>query len=393
MADIDSGGDKNFNFMTMKTNCWLILGMMIAASSIAQTNTLPPIPAPIIAPVAPTTPAVKPVVEPVKPVEPVKHKKPAAPKRVALHETTVALVPGPAEVAVANLNVRGQAGLKGEVVSHLSKGEAVTVLSQINLDKHQVGEPAQWAKIALPASTHIWVNSQFIDGANKTVKPKKLNLRAGPGENYSVLGVIERGDAVKEITTKGAWTQIEPATNAYAFVAAMYLKQEASGSMATNVEPSTETEPVPMPTPTPVAEPQPIVTEPTNVAPVAAVDTNAPAPIEMATNTTAMVDTNLPPPPPRIVTHEGVVGHVDSIIAPTKYVLYDPATHQEINYLYTTSTNLDIGRYRNMRIVVTGEEGMAKRWNDTPVLTVQRILVLQTNVIPKVYYPAPRQRN
>ena len=54
--------------------------------------------------------------------------------------------------------------------------------------------------------------------------------------------------------------QIEAPTNAYAFVAAMYLKQEASGSIAANPAPSTETEPTPVPTP--VAETQPIVTEP-----------------------------------------------------------------------------------------------------------------------------------
>ena len=37
---------------------------------------------------------------------------------------------------------------------------------------------------------------------------------------------------VKEITTKGDWMQIEPPANAYAFVAAMYLKQETSGTLA-----------------------------------------------------------------------------------------------------------------------------------------------------------------
>ena len=116
----------------------------------------------------------------------------------------------------------------------------------------------------MPASAHVWVHTTFIDATNKTVLPKKLNLRAGPGENYSVLGVVERGTAVNEISTKGDWTQIEPPTNAYAFIAAMYLKQEASGNLATNPAPSTETETCPTPIPTPVAEPQPIVTEPTN---------------------------------------------------------------------------------------------------------------------------------
>ena len=374
----------------MKQNCWLILGLMVATGAFAQNNTnvpsadVQPIPPPAVSPAAEVAPAPAPMVEPVKKPAPARPKKI---KRAALKEPPVTLAPGAAEVAVANLNVRGQAGLKGEIVTHLSKGDAVVVLSQINLDKHSTGEPAQWAKIALPASVKIWIHSTFIDPATKTVSPKKLNLRAGPGENYSVLGVIERGTSVNEINTKGDWTQIEPPTNSYAFVAAMYLKQEASGNLATNPAPSTETEPMPVPTPTPVTEAPPVVSEPTSTA----MESNSAAPVVMDTNTPPVVDTN--PPPPRIVTHEGVVGHVGSIIAPTAYKLYDPETGQEINFLYTTSTNLDISRYDGMRIVVTGEEGLAERWGNTPLLTIQRIVVLETNAVPKVYIPTPRQRN
>jgi uncharacterized protein YgiM (DUF1202 family) len=368
MADIDSGGNKNFNFRNMKTNCWLILGMLMATSVLAQdnTNALPPIPAPLVAPPTETAPpAAATVVEPVKKPAPVKHKKHAAPKKA---------------VPVSHLNVRGQAGLKGEVIGHLTKGDAVTVVSQINLAKHPAGEPAQWAKIGLPASIKIWLNAKFIDATNNTVLSKKLNLRSGPGENYSVLGTIERGTVVNGITTKGDWMHIDPPTNAFAFVAAIYLKQEASGTLVTNAAPSTETEP----TPVPVVETPPIVSEPTNMVPIPA------APPIPATQASSVVDTN--PPPPRVVSHEGVVGHVDSVIAPTAYVLYDPATSKEINFLYTTSTNLDIGRYYGMRIVVTGEEALAERWPDTPLLTIQRIEVLATNATPKVYYPSPRQR-
>lgn len=381
--------------MTMKTNYWLILGVMIAASAVAQTNTntLPPIPAPLITPPMETAPAVNaPVVEPVKKPAPVKHKKTvAAPKRVALNEPTVALLPGTAEVTVSNLNVRGQAGLKGEVIEKLTKGDVVTVISQSNLTKHAVGEPAQWAKIALPGSTKIWLNSSFINPLSKKVVVKKLNLRAGPGENYSVLGTIERGTVVGEIKKMGAWMQIEPPANAYAYVAAMYLKQEASGSTPMNPASSMETEPVPVPVTTPVAETQPIVTEPTNGVVAAVTPETTTSTPDLATSASMIVDTN--PPPPRIVSHEGVVGVVDSLIAPTAYVLYDPSTRKEINFLYTTSTNLDLGRYYKMRIVATGEEAMAERWPDTPVLTIQRIEVLQTNTTQKIYYPAPRQRN
>ena len=376
--------------MTMKSNGWLIVGLMMATSALAQnnTNTLPPIPAPAVSPTSEVAPA------PEATNAPVKHKKHSAPKRAAIDEPTVTLSPGAAQVAVNDLNVRGQAGLKGEVVAHLKKGDVVAVMSQLNLDKHATGEPAQWAKIALPTSNHVWVNTKYIDAANKTVSAKKLNLRAGPGENFSVLGVVEQGTAVNVINTKGAWSEIEPPSTAYAFVAAMYLKQEASGNMAANLPASSETTPAPAATPTSVPEAAPVVTTPPataeTTAPTATNPSPAPATTPPVVETAPVVDTN--PPPPRIVTHEGVVGPVGSIIAPTPYVLYDLATRQNINFLYTTSTNLDIGRYNGMLIDVTGQESIAERWKDTPLLTIQRIVVLNTNAIPKVYLPSPRQR-
>lgn len=328
----------------MKTNYWLILGAMLTSSAIAQnnTNTLPAIPAPVTSPAAETA-AAPATVKPAAPAAaPVKHKKHvAAPaKAVTLKEPTISLTPGQAEVTVSNLVVRGQAGLKGETVSHLSKGDAVTVLDQINLDKPAAGEPAQWVKITLPSTVHVWVNAKFVDAASKAVSAKKLNLRAGPGENFSVVGVIEKGTPVSELETKGDWIKIDAPTNAYAFVAAMYLKQEAAAPAIAATAP---VEPAPAPTPTPVPEAQPIVTTPAPVsaptpAPAPEVTAPAPAPAPEA----ATEDTNAPAAP-RIVSHEGVIRHVGSIIAPTEYELYNSSTDKNIDYLYPTLGTLDLG--------------------------------------------------
>jgi uncharacterized protein YgiM (DUF1202 family) len=389
----------------------LVIGLTVATSALAQvnTNTLPPIPAPLLAP-----PVVAAVTNAPAKKAAVKHKKKKAvvkkaaaattPKPAAFSEPTVTLVPGPAEVAVDNLNVRGQAGLKGEFITHLGKGSLVNVLSQINLDKHKAGEPAAWAKISVPTNVLVWVRSSFIDDTNKTVLPKKLNLRAGPGENYSVLGVIERGTVISDVITKGEWTQIEPPGNAYAFVAAIYLKQEASGTLvATNIPASPETAvtpiaaiPEPPATTNTVAEPPAIVTQP--ALPVAAAPQPAPPVVPVAppvvpavaptvTDTNVVVeDTN--PPPPRIVTHEGFVRYSVSLVAPTYFELYDPANSKAINYLFSPTTNLNLSRYDGYHIIVTGEEGLASRWKDTPVLTVQRIYVLSTNAPnSRVTYP------
>jgi hypothetical protein len=116
----------------------------------------------------------------------------------------------------------------------------------------------------------------------------------------------------------------------------------------------------------------------------------APAPVPEPP-TTAQPPAAPPGPQIRIVSHEGVVRATGSIVAPTKYVLYDPATGVNINYLYTTSPNLDLSRYVNMRIIVTGEEGIDARWKDIPLINIQSIQVISTNAVPKVIYKTPRQ--
>ena len=78
----------------------------------------------------------------------------------------------------------------------------------------------------------------FIDATNKTVLPNRLNLRAGPGENFSVVGMLYKGDSVKEIITQGDWMEVEPPASAYAFIAAQYLKLETPAAPAEPPEPS-----------------------------------------------------------------------------------------------------------------------------------------------------------
>ena len=389
----------------MKTNCWLVLGLLVATSAVAQvsSNALPAIPAPVIAaPAAPApatnlvTPKPKKVVA--KPSAKAKAKKKVAVKPIVhapkISAPAVTLVPGTATVDAENVNYRGQAGLKGETVGQFKKGDTVTVISPITLDKPAAGEPAQWAKVALPSGTKVWVNAHFVDATNKVVAVKKLNLRAGPGENYSVLGVIEKGATITEVSVKGDWTQIETPTNAFAFVAANFLKQDATVIPATTpvavIPPTPE---VPVPTPTTVTTEQPIVTQPAPVVPEPTpVTPPVVTPPVMTNEAPAVVETNLPPPPPRIVTHEGWVRSSVSVVAPTYFELYDPENNKAINYLYSTTTNLNLARYNGLQIVVTGEEGLDARWKDTPVLSIQKILVLSSNVPSSKVEPAAKKK-
>src|SRR6267378_4049889 len=158
----------------------LIFTALVSTSLLAQTVTNPLAAPPIESkPTSATTNA---------PAKKAGKKKAVAKKKAPTTRiVTVPLNPGPAVCEANNVNVRGQAKLKSEVVGKLTKGQQVTVLEEVQLKNSGPDEPSAWAKIVLPTNTLVWINTSFIDPANKTVKPKKLNLRSGPGENYSVL--------------------------------------------------------------------------------------------------------------------------------------------------------------------------------------------------------------
>jgi len=350
---------------------------MLSTSLLAQQVTNAPQPAPVEnpAPAATTTnqPAAKPARKKTSPKKKKDKSALAKQKKAATELKTVPLVPGPAVVDANKVNVRGQPRLKSEVVTRLTKGQPVTVLEEITRNNSGPDEPSAWAKILLPPNTHVWVNTSYIDPTNKTVRPKKLNLRSGPGENYSVLGRLQRGDAVTESGSKGDWTEIEAPTNAFAFVAAQYLKQEAPGA-----PPATPT--LPEPAPATVAEAPVIAAAPTESS-----TTLAPTQGPGATNVVSQLPATNPPPatpideppPKRIVQREGLVRGTFSVQAPTHFELISTANGRTIDYLHTTSPYLDLRRYKGLRIVVTGEEALDERWGNTPVITIQKIQVLE----------------
>ncbi|HEY0455269.1 MAG TPA: SH3 domain-containing protein [Verrucomicrobiae bacterium] len=330
--------------------------------------------------------------------------------------------PAVGEMAIAkqnNVNIRGQAAVTSDVVTRLKKGDKVKVLAEVTLKNPKTDEPAKWYRVSLPNSTAVWVNKAFVDSKDNTVTVKKLNLRNGPSENFSVVGRIAKGTVVKPIETKGEWLKIEAPDDASGFVAAHLLTKEPSTMVAATppptvptAPPTTHAPPPPVPTPPPLAEtkvatpPTPVVpVEPTPapplptptvstpivaVTPTPTVPPPTPLPPPIVTPapvfptpppTTAPAETAGTKPPPlieeppqkRVVTREGIVKRTVSIQAPTYFVLENLANGKAIDYLYSSSTNLTLKDFKGKRIIVSGEESLDERWPNTPVLTVETL--------------------
>ena len=306
---------------------------------------------------------------------------------------------GTAVVERDRVNVRGGAGLVHEVVTQLRKGETVVVLEPVVLTKPTKGEPTNWFKIVLPANTPVWVNANYVSASN-TVSGSRLNVRGGPGENYSVLARLVKGDAIQPIRTVDDWIEIHPPTNAVAFVAATYLAYsgssanaltEAAQPAASAVKP-VESEPTPAPKPV-VAAPEPArpvetaVVESEPVAP--ATGTPVAAPLGASTTTTneaaaPVVTTPVVPPANstpveispaaprrRIVVREGILRRDFHINTPGYFQLVDKYHGRLINYLYVSNPELDLGPFVGSVVIVRGEEYLDERWKRTPVIEVE----------------------
>ena len=368
----------------MKKKYGVILAAMLATGAIAQTATNsapPPLPAPSAGAAPMTTPAAAPMPAPMpdesastnKPPKKIAKKKKAAAKAKKMEAPGAPFIEN--ETAVSkqnNVNVRAQSHINSEVVFRLQKGDAVTVMKEVVLPHPKADEPAQWVQIGLPASTPVWVSANFID-ANQNVTPAKLNVRSGPGENYSVVGVLRKGDPVKAMHTKEGWTQIDAPTNAFGFVAA-HLLDHKEMTPPVNV---TMTTPMPTPEVTPVNSGGGKPGTPATGAPGSTTPATGPG-TSMAMTTPAPTPEPAVegPAPERVVSREGMVGDTVSVQAPTYFQLESLDDGKAIDYLYTTSANLVLEHWRGKKVLVTGVESLDERWPSTPVLTIQKIQIV-----------------
>ena len=328
-----------------------------------------------------------------------------------------------AVIDASRVNVRGKPTLRSEVVTQLVRGDKVVILEEIPDTDAKKNEPSTWARIKLPENTPVWVFAPFVKDGEVSVS--RLNLRAGPGENYSVVGRVEKGDKIKPIRTVESWIEIEAPEDTYAYVALSLLKpvEGQPADTAADTEQTPAAQPVAAnaaPEPTP-AQPAPAAQTPSvATAPDATPSPEQPAPAEpqetvagtpespapataeqgpevaqapdaaaTGQETPAAVpqpQVSLPPVaepvvtaeeekelPRRVVRREGIVRPTRSIQAPTPFALVHPETGTTINYLYGADIGVNLAEFRDFKVVVTGQEGLDARWPNTPVLQLESI--------------------
>ncbi|MBU4212006.1 MAG: SH3 domain-containing protein, partial [Verrucomicrobia bacterium] len=98
-----------------------------------------------------------------------------------------------------NCNLRAKALVTSEVVGQVSENDILTAKM---IDK-------EWVEIVPPANVDLWVLGDYVkDGAINC--SQKVNVRAGPGINFNIVGQLPQGEKVEVRGTHADWIKIAP---------------------------------------------------------------------------------------------------------------------------------------------------------------------------------------
>ena len=120
-------------------------------------------------------------------------------------------------VSASSLNMRKGPSTSYSVITTLTKGKEVEVISEEN----------GWAKINHNSKTG-YVSSKYLSDEKpvkitiKYVNADSLNIREGAGTSYKILGTYKKGQEVKVVSIDGDWAKIQY-EDGYAYISNKYL--------------------------------------------------------------------------------------------------------------------------------------------------------------------------
>ena len=115
----------------------------------------------------------------------------------------------PVRVIGERVNLRAKPALTSEVVSQAEYNDTLTA--------YEIGD--EWIEVAAPKTVNLWISKKFVQMPQNTIGANRVNVRAGPSINYTIIDTLSLGDAVvlrgEEIQD---WLKIAPTPNAHVWI-------------------------------------------------------------------------------------------------------------------------------------------------------------------------------
>lgn len=115
------------------------------------------------------------------------------------------------EINAEGVNLRAGRSTNYEVLARLSQGTRLTACGFVN----------GWYRIMPPRNIPLWVSGRYI--SHGKVITGRLNVRAKPALNSTVLCQLTRGEPVEKLESRGEWAGIRPPAGASFWVSSELL--------------------------------------------------------------------------------------------------------------------------------------------------------------------------
>lgn len=132
---------------------------------------------------------------------------------------------GIVSVTSGKLNVRSSASTSGTVVSSLSKGSYVTLMSK----------SGNWWRVEYADNKYGYCHADYIKTATGTpatvkISSGSLNVRSGAGTSYSKVASLYKGEVVIVLSKSGNWSRILYNGTKTGYVSSTYLSTSTSSA-------------------------------------------------------------------------------------------------------------------------------------------------------------------
>ncbi len=122
-------------------------------------------------------------------------------------------------ISANNVNIRVGASPNFEILCQLNKMDKVVVQ----------GITYQWYKVKLPKQARCFISKDYV--YQGIVYADNVNIRAGRGTNYNVLGQLNSGDLVTILEEYESWLRIEPPEDFIGWVHSDFVEYYSSGEL------------------------------------------------------------------------------------------------------------------------------------------------------------------
>lgn len=114
------------------------------------------------------------------------------------------------------VNIRAGGNLNFEILTQLNRDDKVIVLDR----------SPDWYKIKIPESSAVFISQKYVKRLRGVyqVNADRVNVRAGAGLNYNVIGQLNSGDRITVLEKKGDWYRVRPPVDFAAWVYRDFVK-------------------------------------------------------------------------------------------------------------------------------------------------------------------------